>query len=178
MITQPSLDDLAVFLGESLAEATDAEVAAYSAALQSATDAVWAYTQIEDDPTDARLLRILHMAICELAVWLRTQAENREEINSPFTSERLGSYSYNKAQQAQQSAFGGPGSGLFWLDMLFRLLVDTESLADSWVSSENIFNPDGLDYPHWEAQQRIEGGFYSDPWGLGVPRAPEGGAAV
>jgi hypothetical protein len=96
--------------------------------------------------------RILKNAIMDLTLWLMAQYEVREEINSPFTSERIGSYSYSKMMAAQR----GEETGIWWLDLLFKLLAsqdDSDSVA-TWSHSENVMNPCGLTYEQIVTRER------------------------
>lgn len=145
-LTPPSLDDLEEFAKTTYPEA-DAEYVEMM--LQQATDAVWIYTGIDsyaDASTVAgqRRNRIIRNAIMSLALWAMTQAESRAEIDSPFSSETIGSYHYSlKMQQAQTGS-----SGIWWLDMLFKMLgADAEGDAGmAWVNSERVFSPNGESY--------------------------------
>jgi hypothetical protein len=131
-LTPPTVSDLATYRNEPFAAGE--EVWAGSV-LQQATDAVWVFTGLDELPTDPRAVRILQNALLDLTLWLMSQAEHRDEINSPFSGERIGSYSYQKMQQAQQGE-----SGLYWLDMLFRLLKASDGSAEvAWVTSESVF---------------------------------------
>lgn len=106
--------------------------------LVQATDAFWVFTGLSDYPADLRAARIARYSIMELTAWLISQHENRSEINSPFSSERIGSYSYMKMQKAQEDS----SSGLYWLDMFFRWMRggDGDAMVAS-VSSESVFSP-------------------------------------
>lgn len=166
-LTPPTMDDLAAFTGETYEDVTNEEADHIDTLLQQATDVVWIFTGIDTSPVDARLLRVLNNAIMDLALWLRVQSENRDEVNSPFSSERIGSYSYTKMQQAQSGANGvGDGSGLYWLDLLFRLITDSVN-EGAWTTSENIFNPDNLSFEDFELLLRET--VSSDVWNYGVP---------
>lgn len=162
-LTPPTMDDLSSFTGETYEEESGEEVDHLGTLLQQATDVVWIFTGLDAAPSDPRLARVLNNAIMDLALWLKVQSDNREELNSPFSSERIGSYSYTKMQQAQSAASGGPGSGLYWLDMLFRLAADSVD-SGSWTTSENIFNPENLTYDDFELLLRE-----TVSWDTGVP---------
>lgn len=139
-LTPPSIESLQVFRQEDFTS-DETDWAEY--VLSQATDAMWVFTGLDTDPTDARAARVLQNAIMELTLWLMSQIDNRDAINSPFTGERIGSYSYQKMQQAQANPVGG--SGMFWLDMLFRLIGMTGDALNglpegSWASSESVFD--------------------------------------
>lgn len=143
-LTVPDLQQLEDFSTEAFAPDTSAHIADI---LQQATDVVWIFTGIDTDPVDPRMARIVTYAILDLTLWLLTQETHREEINSPFSSERIGSYSYSKMQQAKT----GSDSGIYWVDMLFRLLRSAdENYAESWINSERVFDPEGFTFAQQE----------------------------
>ena len=161
-LTPPIIEDFEDFRREAFAT-EDREWA--GSMLQQATDAVWVTTGLDSNPTDPRVSRILNYAIFELTMWLMSQDEHRDEINSPFSGERIGSYSYQKLQQAQR----GEETGLYWLDMFFRLLrAPGESSEAAWVSSERVFNANGLTYAENEAYERVYLHDPAEPWGFNV----------
>jgi hypothetical protein len=144
-LTVPDLLEFTDFSNEPVAPDAVAHV---EDILQQATDVIWIFTGIDNDPVDERLARIVKYAIFDLTLWLLTQDAHREEINSPFSSERIGSYSYSKMQKAKD----GEDSGIYWVDMLFRLLrAPGEEYAVSWVDSERVFNPEGYTFAQQEA---------------------------
>ncbi len=150
-LTPPTPDQIATFRNEELATE---EIPYIVNVAQQATDAVWATTGLEDDPSDERTARVLLNALCQFSLWLMAQDEHRDEINSPFSSERIGSYSYSKLQQAQN----GEETGIFWLDLLFRMLNSISNSSDmlSWSNSEHVFNPDGLSFAEQQMLERRE----------------------
>lgn len=157
-LTVPDLDDLKLFSGQDWP--TDEHEYVENVLFQ-ATDVIWVFTGFNDDPSDARTNRIVQYAIMDLSLWLMTQAAHRDEINSPFSSERIGSYSYSKMQGAQK----GEDTGIYWVDMLFRLLrAPSEEYSLSWVDSERVFNPTGETFEEMETKRTG-----SDGW----PIAPE-----
>jgi hypothetical protein len=88
-LTLPSATDLQNYKEE----VSDAD------ALLWASDLFRLATGITTDPTDEFELRLVKLAILEMAWAIQTKHEDLEESFSPFTSERIGSYSYSKAQQ-------------------------------------------------------------------------------
>lgn len=159
-LTPPTVIDLETFRNEDYPPAEEPFVISV---LQSATDAMWVFTGIETEPTDPRTARILKNAIMDLTLWLMTQYDHRDEINSPFSSERIGSYSYSKMQASSR----GEDTGIWWLDFFFRLLrnPDQESSA-GWVASERVFNPDGYTYAEQQAADKMKVRDPSEPWGF------------
>lgn len=133
--------------------------------LVQATDAFWVFTGLSDYPSDPQAARVTRYAIMDLTAWLIAQHENRAEINSPFTSERIGSYSYSKMQAAKSDG----DSGIYWLDMFFRLMraVDEGAMLSS-VSSENVFNPTGETFLEQETRERIDRFVDSPYFGSGL----------
>lgn len=162
-LTPPTIPEYEQFTNE---ETADSDAGWITFMLQASTDAFWAFTGWTTYPTDERMARITRYAIMDLASWLLSQNEHRDEINSPFNSERIGSYSYSKMQRAAQSQ----DSGIYWLDMLFRLLANqgADGLGNSWVSAENIFNPEWITYEERERLEKIESLMPdpSEPWGF------------
>jgi hypothetical protein len=155
-LTLPTIEELGEFRNEPFPDdATDPEVERAESILQQAADAIWVFTGIESDPVDTRVARILKNAIMDLTLWLMAQYENRDEINSPFTSERIGSYSYSKMMAAQR----GEESGIWWLDLLFKYLgsqTDSDAVG-SWSHAENVMNPCGLTYEQILAREKAFG---------------------
>lgn len=147
-LTPPNVDDLEEFSNEEY----PTDIHDYlETLLQGATDALWVFTGMDEYPEDERLNRITRLAILDLTLWLYSQAEHRTEINSPFSSERIGSYSYSKMQAASKDG----SSGIYWLDLLFAALKAPGSDGgSSWVSSERVFNPEGYDYATQEFVDR------------------------
>lgn len=150
-LTPPTVEDLGNFRNEPFADGPETTQA--ESVLQGATDAVWVHTGLENDFEDVRKQRILKNAICDLSLWLLAQAEHRDEINSPFSGERIGSYSYQKMMQAKQ----GEETGIFWLDLLFQMLNNPEDANTAWSSSEQVF---AYGYCEQDAYQFV------DPFGL------------
>lgn len=161
-LTPPTIVELEAFRHEEFVDGSSEETWAADA-LQQATDALWLTTGLEDYPGDPRAARIARYAIMDLALWLLAQAEHRDEINSPFSGERIGSYSYTKMQQAQR----GEESGIYWLDMFFRLLRQpAEEAEGQWVHSERVFNPEGSTYAEQQAYEKLHVADPSEPWGF------------
>lgn len=104
-------------------------------ALQRASDLFRLATGVEDDPTDPFEARLLRLALLDMAWSLQTIHDDMEEKFSPFSGERIGSYSYNKMQTAVNSreATGVPG---FDSAVAYFLARDGGLLS---VSSEWVF---------------------------------------
>lgn len=152
MLLPPTIGELRTFRQALFLDEEQFATAEFT--LRQATDAVWQHTQITEYPADPQLSRILKYAILELATWLQTQAENRDEINSPFSSERIGSYSYSKVAQAAKSQ----DSGLFWLDSLFTALSTSGAVSSISITSEIVFSsPFGAVSPSFTLKDQFGG---------------------
>lgn len=147
-LTPPSQDDLEEFANTTYPDDQSDYVGMM---LQQATDAIWVDTGITEYPDTstadgARRTRVIRNAIMALALWAMTQDENRAEINSPFSSETIGSYHYSK--MLQQAAQGS--SGIWWLDLLYKMLgtdvSDPNGSGLAWAAAEKVFNPCGGTY--------------------------------
>lgn len=154
MLTPPTVAQYALFSGREFADVNDdgipdeedPEVKAAEYKLQEATDAFFVLTALTEEPDDPQLARIYQYAVCDLARWLQDQFEVSEEINSPFTGERIGSYSYQK-QQALKAAREGHETGIYWLDLALNLFRDMSGGGSMIsVSSEDVMYPDVSNY--------------------------------
>lgn len=149
-LTPPTPDEYGQFLNSEIPE-TDTEF--IEDVLVRATDAFWVFTGITSTPDDPQVARLVRYAILDLSAWLVTQSENRDEINSPFSSERIGSYSYSKMVAAKEDGT----SGIYWLDLFFQYLRGASSeymVASS--SSEFVFNPGGATFAEQEAAREMD----------------------
>lgn len=145
----PTIQELEAFRREEYPDGSQEETWA-AGTLQEATDALWSVTGLEEYPADARAQRLVKYAIMDLTLWLESQKEHRDEINSPFSGERIGSYSYTKMQSAKR----GEETGIYWLDLLFKYLRNPIGDDIPWATSENVFNPEGLSYAEFENAER------------------------
>lgn len=146
----PDTEEFGTFRGEVFAEGDESDRA--EAFLQQAVDLIWILTGLETTPT-GQMRRVYNYAVYDLALWLMSQADHREEINAPYSGERIGSYSYQKL--TQQARTDGK-YGVFWLDQfLANLNVGTAGSLIS-VSSENVFNPEGYSYEETRIAERWE----------------------
>jgi hypothetical protein len=113
-------------------------------ALQHAADLFVIATGITDQPTDLMEQRLVKQAILDMAWFLQDDHENFEAKTSPFSSERIGSYSYVKAQAQKKLETGVPG---------FDMAVDYfKGLEDSIITmdSEWVFLPGYRSYHRQE----------------------------
>lgn len=105
-------------------------------AILQAMDLLWLATGVTEQPTDARISRIVAWGILDMAWSLLIKTEAKTEINSPFSSERIGSYSYQKGRQLLTK---GLPSGIEWFDTVVALLKGLDEAA-SMVSTEHVFS--------------------------------------
>lgn len=143
-LTVPSIADLALFQGVN--EVTD--LRAYNM-LQQATDLMAMNVGFTEDPVDDEIgLRFLKNGILDMAWKLLVALDNREELYTPYTSERIGSYSYSKMVQA---ATRGEETGVPFFDTAVQYFangsVDGSIMG---VDSEPVFNADGRQ--QWEIE--------------------------
>jgi hypothetical protein len=83
------------------------------ALLEQATDLMFIAVGLTEDPVDAQELRITQNGILAMAEALARTQETRAEGFGPFSSERIGSYSYTKLAQSIKQ---GQPTGVFWFD--------------------------------------------------------------
>ncbi len=108
--------------------------------LQLATDLMAAATGLEaDPPTAGYTYRLMRQGILAMAHALSIRNDMREELFSPYSSERLGSYSY---QKATKDILTGEPTGVFLFDLAVNHIRE-EYLDDFpsnvWHSSEQVF---------------------------------------
>lgn len=138
-LTVPSSSDFLLFKNLDEFESDDDERFA-PVVLQQATDLMTIATGLRTDPEDATDLRIMDMGILAMAEALEARAPDRSREYSRFSSERLGSYSYQKAASA---AANQEPTGVDLFDAAVRHLVRGQVGApDSGVSmqSEEVFH--------------------------------------
>lgn len=113
-------------------------------AIQQAMDLLWLATEITEQPTDARIARIVNWGILDMAWALLIKTESKTESNSPFSGERIGSYSYQKTRpvgsygRARQAISKGLMAGVEWFDTAVALLRNPDS-EQNWVTTEQVF---------------------------------------
>lgn len=107
-------------------------------ALERASDLFRLATGVTTDPTEPFERRLVRQALLDMAWYLQTIHEDLEEQFSPFTGERIGSYSYNKAQTAinAREATGVPG-----FDTAVAYFLGLEEGGAPSTSSEWVFKP-------------------------------------
>lgn len=131
----PSVGELAVFWGdEAPTDDVDWDVTAANV-LQQATDLLFMVTGMGDLPTDARQARLVQYAIMDMAILL--YISDPSEAYSPYSSERIGSYSYTLKQNAQKGT-----TGAFWWDTVVAAIRDGEwnTAVSLVVAGEQVFH--------------------------------------
>jgi hypothetical protein len=100
VLTPPDVADLQFHIRQAQAF-TGLEAQYAEDSLQRATDLMEIATGVHEDPEDELAFRIMTTGILAMSHAIySTAGEDSEALYSPFSSERLGSYSYSKMQQA------------------------------------------------------------------------------
>jgi hypothetical protein len=114
--------------------------------LQRATDLMQVATGLEEDPEDELALRLMTTGILAQAhAIFITGGPDREALYSPYSSERLGSYSYSKAQQA---VVAGLPTGVPEFDFAVNYLTqgDEDNPGPISASAEHVWRQPIADY--------------------------------
>lgn len=122
--------------------------------LRQAADLFIVATSVTDEPTDTFSVRMKNNAICSLAHWLLVTNDDRDAQYSPFTSERIGSYSYSKAMQSVTSR---QPVGVLWFDTAVQWFISQQDELE-WSTSENVFATSYREFidtelPDWKTYQ-------------------------
>lgn len=83
---------------------------------------------------------IVRSAVLDMAWFIGTSMDDRDAMFSPFSSERIGSYSYSKASKA---ALSGSDTGVPFFDLALKYFGrdDEDGAAGMFlVSSESVFS--------------------------------------
>lgn len=107
-------------------------------ALARASDLFRLATGIDRDPDDAFERRLIQQALLDMAWYLQTVHEDLEEQFSPFSGERIGSYSYQKAQAAVNSK---QNTGVPGFDTAVAYFLGLAEGGAPSTSSEWVFKP-------------------------------------
>lgn len=106
-------------------------------ALQQATDLMVLATGLAADPDDEMHQRIVSYGILDMAWYLYVQTENKDALYTPFSGERIGSYSYSKMQQ---SAMQGTATGVASFDQAVALITSlSDDTSRVWSEWERVF---------------------------------------
>ena len=125
-LSVPSPADLAALKGEQLDPDQYATIQTY---LQIATDIVSLSTRVtENPPADSAIGRLFKWAILDVAWYIGTSLEERDAMFSPFSTERIGSYSYSKAMSAAKSGESLLGAPFF--NVLRQFLEDDDEYGN------------------------------------------------
>lgn len=149
-LTVPTQQDLTDFWGDTYPpELTTARA---NMLLDLATNLMWLGTSLEADPTDTRLANLVKYGILDMAIFMYIQREELDAIYSPFTSERVGSYSYSKMMK---NVTEGIDTGVPLFD---RVVAYYRDLAmTGWTSSEDVMGEGFV--PLW-----VEAWYLSTVW--------------
>ena len=97
-LTPPAIEAFEAYKGETF---DPDEYDAVEAHLQAATDLMEIATRIHTDfPVDTLEWRVMQRGILDAAWFIGTSMEDRDAMFSPFSTERIGSYSYSKMSNA------------------------------------------------------------------------------
>ena len=129
---------------------TPADLDAYRAAVSEsdalilAADLFTLATGITDTPTDPLENRLVTYAILDMAWFLIEDHDNREAEFSPFSSERIGSYSYSKSQGKIENS---ESTGVRAFDLAVAYFTEkingTTTTSDTeWVFVQGYHNPE------------------------------------
>lgn len=98
------------------------------AELQHATDLMTAATSLQEYPEDEVGARLVRRGILAMAHALLVRGDDKDAEYNIFSSERLGSYSYTKAQNREPSGVADFDAAMDWVnDFLGAGLPRTES---------------------------------------------------
>jgi hypothetical protein len=143
-LTVPEIAELALFMNVASVE----DPRGYMA-LQQATVLMGTTLGLTEDYTgDPDGVQLIKWGILDMAWKLLVSYDNREELYTPYTSERVGSYSYSKMQAA---ASKGEETGVPFFDqaIAYMTAVLNGGTVGS-ISSENVMHPD------WATEAQIE----------------------
>lgn len=120
-------------------------------AIQLSADMLEIVTDVHVMPENEAMVRIIHFGIAHMALRLLAEAGEDEHTYSPYSSERLASYSY----QLRDQILGGAVSGVPMFDLAMELLRPLHKDHVS-VSGEAVFKR-----PYEESEWASRKG---DPW--------------
>jgi hypothetical protein len=137
-------------------------------ALQRAADLFTIATGVSETPVEVVEARMVQTAILDMAWYLQTAHEDREAEFSPFSSERIGSYSYSKMQKAAQEQ---KSTGVAAFDAAVAYFTEQNRLAIFGTTSEWVFQPGEQFGPSRGADAGVD-------WDRPTPYTVEGGRIV
>lgn len=161
----PTPKDLATWKGLESEEELDAPLEFINKHLQlSAAMFLLASGMRKSPDWTSPLGHVIRAAILDMAWYIGTTKENQDEIFSPFSSERIGSYSYSKVTKAVQR---GEDTGVPFFDMALKWFLESllgeDASASFAASSEHVFSQ-----PYGTVPARVAPAFFPTA-------APEGG---
>ena len=165
-LTVPGEDELQIHMHQ--VEAFSAtEMPWVEDALQRATDLMEAATNLHEDPEDELAFRIMTTGILAMshAIFV-TGGEDREALYSPYSSERMGSYSYSKMMQAvQENRPTGVPEFDFAVSYLLGLGLDPDATPVNSVAAEDVFDQPLSEYEKSFRGPEREVELLPDAWG-------------
>lgn len=134
-LTVPDTDDLLIEMRKTAWDTGEEEYA--DTLLTRATDLFYMATGLVADPEDDTDLRIMKDGIVAMGHALYVQSRDKAAIYSPFSSERIGSYSYSKMAAAAQE---GLKTGVEMFDLAVDYFAGLGSEASaSLIAKEDVF---------------------------------------
>lgn len=136
----PSIEEFAGWRGFEDIEEFDAPTANVETHLRLAASLFYLATQISNVPApETALGAVIRAGIFDMAWFIGTSQETREEQFSPFSSERIGSYNYSKAYRAasNQEETGVP---FFDLAVTHFTQSSTEVAESFALAAEHVFS--------------------------------------
>jgi hypothetical protein len=134
-LTVPLPSDLYLFWGS---EADDTDDVRATAFLDLATNLMWLAIELEVDPADVRLKNLVKYAIIDMAIYMWVSRDDIDASYSPFTTERVGSYSYSKLARAVTQGID-TGVPIFDRVVLYYKQLSMSS-GSGWTTSEAVFD--------------------------------------
>lgn len=131
-LTVPSLDRLARHLRADSVEEAGWAVETAQDELQQATDLMAVATHLTVLPTDEVGARMVERGILAMAHALLVRGDDRDKEYNIFSSERIGSYSYSKAQSGEKSGIPDFDAAIEWAS-------EAGGETEAWISSETVF---------------------------------------
>lgn len=108
-------------------------------ALVQAADLFTLATGVSDTPSDPFEKRLVRDAILQMAWALRARQEDLEAVFSPFSTERIGSYSYSKMVENWHSAARTKTTGVPLFDSAVAYFNGRKGSATATAVSEQVF---------------------------------------
>lgn len=136
----PTSADLATWKGLESEEELDAPAELVQKHLQLSTAMFLLATGMTKIPDwSSPIGHVIRAGILDMAWYIGTTKENQDEIFSPFSSERIGSYSYSKAVKAVQR---GEDTDVPFFDMAVKWFKESvfDGSGTFGLSSEHVFS--------------------------------------